>query len=152
MSPQLISLTLTSFIVTSAVLTAIGWYLIRKKKLKQHQYVMVAASVFATLFFVLYVAKTFLVGSTQFGGTGQAKVAYLIFLAFHIVLATVAGAMGIVTLVFAYKKQFHKHKRIGPWASAIWFCSAASGVVVYLLLYVFYPSGVTKSVTELISQ
>lgn len=152
MSPQVISLTLTSFIVTSAVLTAIGWYLIRQKKMKQHQSVMVVASLFATLFFVLYVLKTFLVGSTQFGGTGNAKVAYLIFLAFHVILATGAGIMGIVTLVYAYKKQFQKHKRIGPWASVIWFCSAASGVMVYLLLYVFFPSGETKSVTELMFQ
>ncbi|MBO8162676.1 MAG: DUF420 domain-containing protein [Brevibacillus sp.] len=147
--PQLIAFLLTSFIVISAILTAIGWYQIRRRKMEQHQKLMVAASVFATVFFVLYVAKTFLIGSTQFGGPDDVKLAYLIFLFFHVVLATVAGAMGIITLVYAYKKQFQKHKRIGPWASAIWFCSAVTGVMVYLLLYVIYPSGETKSVTEL---
>ncbi|UFJ42339.1 DUF420 domain-containing protein [Brevibacillus humidisoli] len=152
MSPQLIALLLTSFIVTSAVLTAVGWYFIRRRKIEQHQKLMVAASLFATVFFILYVSKTFIVGSTQFGGPADVKIAYLIFLVFHIILATAAGAMGIITLVYAYKKQFQKHKRIGPWASVIWFCSAATGVMVYLLLYVIYPSGETKSVTDLLSQ
>ena len=140
----------TSFIVISAVLVAIGWYFIRKKERETHTKLMITASVFALLFFIIYVSRTLFVGNTSFGGPEYLKPYYLIFLLCHIVLAAVAAVMGIVTLVLGFRRNFKAHRKIGPWTSVIWFLTAGTGVTVYVLLYVLYPGGETKPVLDAI--
>ncbi|MDQ0337345.1 putative membrane protein [Caldalkalibacillus uzonensis] len=135
----------TSMIVLSAILVAIGWALIRRGETKRHIQVMGLASLFAVLFFVIYMSRTVLVGNTAFGGPDHVAPFYHIFLLFHIVLATVAAVLGLLTLYYGFKKQFGKHKRIGPVTSVIWFSTAVTGVAVYLLLYVIYPPGETTN-------
>lgn len=67
------------------------------------------------------------------------EIFYRIFLIFHIILATVAAVFGISTLVLGFKKNFGKHRRWGKFTSIIWFGSALTGTVVYVLLYLLYP-------------
>ncbi|MFK7692193.1 DUF420 domain-containing protein [Paenibacillus sp. HJGM_3] len=136
----------TSFIVISAIFVAIGWVLIAQRKIEAHKKVMTTAGVFASLFFIFYLSRTVFVGNTLFDGPEHTKVFYLIFLLFHIVLATVGGIMGIITLRWGYKNQLDKHRRIGPWTSIIWFLTAITGVTVYYLLYIKYPGGHTAPV------
>jgi putative membrane protein len=140
----------TSFIALSAIFVAVGWVSIRKGNREAHQKWMTVGSVLATLFFLTYVSRTAFVGNTKFGGPDDVKVYYQIFLVFHIVLATVAAVMGLITLYRAYKKQFDRHKRIGPWTAIIWFVTAITGVTVYVLLYVLYPGGTQDSVIKVI--
>ncbi|MFY0544333.1 DUF420 domain-containing protein [Brevibacillus sp. H7] len=140
----------TSFIAMSGILVAFGWYYISQRKVETHMRVMKWAAVFATVFFLTYLSRTLFVGNTLFGGPDNVRVFYQIFLLFHIVLATVGGVMGLVTLYYGYKKQFAKHKRIGPWTSIVWFGSAITGVTVYTLLYVIYPGGSTAPVLDVI--
>ncbi len=135
-----------SFIVMSAILVAIGWYLIRKGNRFAHQRVMIAAAVFAIIFFVIYVSRTFIVGNTEFGGPDDVKTYYTIFLLFHIVLATVSAVMGLVTLRLAFKGNFFKHRKLGPYTAVIWFATAITGVLVYYLLYIRYPGGEVTNV------
>lgn len=140
----------TSFIALSAIFVGIGWYYIKKGNRASHQKWMVAGGVFATLFFLTYVSRTAFVGNTHFGGPDDVKIFYQVFLFFHIILATVAAVMGIVTFYRAYKRQFAQHKRVGPWTASIWFATAVTGVTVYTLLYVIYPGGPTDSVIKVI--
>lgn len=140
----------TLFIVISALLVAVGWYLIRQGKRIPHQKVMVAAAVFAILFFLIYASRTIIVGNTIFGGPDHIKTFYMIFLIFHIFLATAAAVMGIITLTLAFKGNFFKHRKIGPWTAVIWFLTAITGVTVYYLLYIKYPSGEVSNVIEAI--
>lgn len=137
----------TMLIVLSAILIAIGWWLIKQKKREQHEKVMIAASLLALLFFIIYSLRTAFIGNVAFAGPDHLKTLYTIFLIFHIVLATVGGIFGIVTLVHGFRKQFVKHKKFGPITSIVWFFTAITGVAVYLLLYVIYPS---EEVTSLI--
>lgn len=140
----------TSFIALSAIFVAFGWYYIRKGNIETHRKLMTTGAVFATLFFITYVSRTALVGNTMFGGPDNIRVIYQTFLIFHIVLATVGGAMGLITLYRAYKKQIDRHKRIGPWTAVIWLATAVTGVTVYTLLYVIYPGGTTSGVLDVI--
>ncbi len=140
----------TMLIVVSAILIAIGWRLIKQKKREQHEKVMIAASVLALLFFIIYSLRTVFIGNVAFGGPEHLKPLYTIFLIFHIVLATVGAIFGIVTLVQGFRKQFEKHKKIGPITSIIWFFTAITGVAVYLLLYVIYPSDEVTSLIKAI--
>jgi putative membrane protein len=140
----------TSCIVISAALVAYGWYLIRRRNIDAHKKVMLTAAVFALLFFIIYLSRTIFIGNTSFGGPDSMKVYYTIFLVFHIVLATAGAVFGIVTIWTGLKDIRVRHKRLGPIASVVWFFTAATGVIVYLLLYVFYKGGETTSMIKAI--
>jgi putative membrane protein len=140
----------TSCIVISAVLVAIGWWQIKQKKTEAHQKTMFAAAIFALLFFLIYLSRTIFIGNTAFGGPDDVKIYYTVFLIFHIVLATTGAVFGLVTLFSAYKKEWTRHRKLGPITSIVWFFTATTGVVVYLLLYVIYQGGETTSVIKAI--
>jgi putative membrane protein len=147
---NILALISTSFIVISAIFIAFGWYYIRRGKIKTHTRLMISASIFATTFFIIYLSRTIFVGNTTFGGPAEVKTAYQLFLIFHIFLATTGGIMGIVSLYLGFKKRFAVHKKVGPWTSILWFMTAITGVAVYMLLYVIYPSGETDSMLKTI--
>jgi len=140
----------TTFIVISAVLVAIGWIQIAKRKIETHRKLMIWAAVFATVFFIVYMSRTLLAGNTEFGGPDSIKPYYQLFLFFHIILATVGGVMGLITLRWGLKNQLHKHRKIGPITSIVWLCTGITGVTVYILLYVLYPGGQTKPLFDVI--
>ena len=140
----------TTFIVLSAILVAIGWGLIVKRKIEAHKKVMFAAGVAAVIFFVIYASRTIFIGNTAFGGPEELKIYYTFFLIFHITLATTGAVFGIISLWTGYKNNMKVHRRIGPISSIIWFFTAITGVMVYLLLYVIYEGGETTSVFKAI--
>lgn len=142
----------TLLIVVSATLVAFGWHAIVKGRRERHEKLMTAGAVAALLFFLLYVARTVFVGNTSFSEDAPVWIrdAYFVFLIFHILLATISGVFGLVTLFQAYKKQFAKHKRIGRITAVMWLCTAPTGVMVYILLYLLYPGGATKPVFDAI--
>ncbi len=140
----------TFFIVLSAVLVAIGWNLIRQRKIEAHKKVMIAAAVSAVLFFIIYASRTIFIGNTAFGGPDELKIYYTVFLIFHIILATTGAVFGVVTINAGLKNKLEQHRKIGPVTSVIWFFTAITGVAVYLLLYVFYTGGETTSVFKAI--
>ncbi|TFJ94536.1 DUF420 domain-containing protein [Lentibacillus salicampi] len=140
----------TFFIVLSAVLVAIGWRFILKGKPKAHKKTMISAAVSALLFFIIYVSRTVFIGNTSFGGPEDIEIYYTIFLIFHIVLATTSAIFGVVTITLALKRKIRIHRKIGPVTSVIWFFSAVTGVMVYLLLYIIYDGGQTTSMIKAI--
>jgi putative membrane protein len=140
----------TFFIVLSAVLVAIGWNLVRKKKIEAHKKTMLAAAVSALIFFIIYMSRTIFIGNTAFGGPDNLKIYYTIFLVFHIVLATTGAVFGLVTIYAGLKNNLVRHRKIGPVTSIIWFFTAVTGVAVYSLLYVFFSGGETTSVFKAI--
>lgn len=140
----------TFFIVLSAILVAIGWYLVVNRKIEAHKKVMWAAGVSALTFFIIYMSRTIFIGNTAFGGPDEYKLIYTIFLIFHITLATTGGVMGLITIWLGWKNRLDKHRKLGPITSIIWFFTAITGVVVYLLLYVIYEGGHTTSVFKAI--
>lgn len=150
MSVPLLPTISTLFIVISAIFVAFGWYFIKNGKQQVHIRFMVLASISALLFFLIYVSRTLFQGNTSFGGPESLRLAYHLFLFGHILLATVGGVLGLMTLWFAYKKVFFKHRRIGKIAAITWLFTAPTGVMVYILLYLLFPGGQTKPVWEAI--
>ncbi|NQF15208.1 DUF420 domain-containing protein [Brevibacillus sp. HB1.3] len=140
----------TAFIVISGILVAIGWYAIAKKQVDKHMKIMKWAAICATIFFITYVSRTAFIGNTHFGGPDSIKPIYQTFLFFHIFLATVGGVMGLITLRYAYTKNYASHRKIGPWTSIVWFVTSITGAAVYLLLYWIYPGGETSGVLDVI--
>ncbi len=147
---EMLPLISTLLIVISAVLVAIGWRLIIKGEKEKHKKAMVAAAISALSFLIIYVSRTIFIGNTSFGGPDTIKIYYTIFLIFHILLSITGAIFGVVTLRLAFKGNFKKHKKIGPITSVIWFFTAITGVMVYLLLYVIYHGGETTSMIRAI--
>jgi len=140
----------TTFIMLSAIMVAIGWGLIRKRKIEAHKKVMIVAAIFAIIFFIIYASRTIFIGNTSFGGPDHIKIYYTIFLVFHITLATVGAVLGIISLITGFKNSLSKHRKLGPITSIVWFFTGITGLLVYLLLYVIYPGGDTTSVIKAI--
>ncbi|MDI3256467.1 MAG: DUF420 domain-containing protein [Kyrpidia sp.] len=134
-----------AFMLASAASAAIGWYLIRRKRTAAHRRAMLLSVLLGAAFFVSYVLKTVFLGDTTFGGPEPWREPYQIFLQAHSVLATVAAVLGIITLRFALKSRFRPHKKIGPWTVTIWLITAATGLMVFLLLYIIYEPGPTTN-------
>lgn len=140
----------TSFIILSAITVAIGWWQIKQRRIEAHKKTMFWAAIFAVIFFVIYASRTIFIGNTSFGGPGNIKIYYTIFLIFHITLATTGAGFGIASILTGYKNKLSIHRKLGPITSLIWFFTAITGVAVYLLLYVFYRGGETTSMIKAI--
>ncbi|MGG0645244.1 DUF420 domain-containing protein [Sporosarcina gallistercoris] len=140
----------TLLIIISGVLVVIGWLLIRKKRMQAHKNVMIAASISALLFLVIYLSRTIIIGNTAFGGPDNIKIYYTVFLIFHICLATTGAILVVLSLISGLKDNLPKHRRLGPVTSIVWVFAAITGVAVYLLLYVFYSGGETTSMIKAI--
>ncbi|WP_088005796.1 DUF420 domain-containing protein [Indiicoccus explosivorum] len=150
MSLPLLPTLSTAFIVISATLVAIGWYLVANGKVEAHKKVMWTAGAAALTFFIIYMSRTIFIGNTSFGGPEAYKVYYTVFLIFHIFLATTGAVFGLVSITTGYRNRLNIHRKLGPVTSIIWFFTAITGVIVYLLLYVFYKGGETTSVFKAI--
>lgn len=140
----------TLLIALSAVFVAIGWVLIIKGEKEKHKKAMVTAAILALSFLIIYVSRTIFVGNTSFGGPDHIKIYYTIFLIIHILLSMTGAVFGIITLRLAFKENFVKHKKLGPITSIMWFITSITGIMVYLLLYVFYEGGETTSMIRAI--
>jgi len=140
----------TLCIVISAIFVAIGWYYIKARKTEDHRKMMLTAAWFAVAFFVIYFSRTAFIGNTSFGGPENIKIYYTIFLIFHILLSTTSGVLGVFMIRWGLKNRLDKHRKFGPMTSVLWFCTAITGLLVYLLLYVFFPGGETTSLIKAI--
>ncbi len=120
---------------TSAVLLALGYLFIRRKKVNLHKACMVSAFVISTLFLVSYLTYHYHAGSKPFPGEGWTRPVYFTILISHVLLATATLPLSIVTLARGFRGCFEKHRRIARWALPIWLYVSVTGVIVYLLLY-----------------
>ena len=131
----------TSLIMTSAILVAIGWRLIRKQKREQHRRVMLTAAGFATAFFILYVTRTAVSGDLAFGGPDYLRVPYLI-----LSIDTHRLVNGICRIRHRHDPSRLKEGELRQASrdrksttATMWFFTTLSGFAVYVLLYVLFP-------------
>lgn len=124
---------------TSAVLLALGYSFIRRKRVAAHRACMIMAVVVSVLFLISYVTYHAQVGSKHFEGQGLAWAVYFSILISHTVLAmAVALYLAPVTLVRALRERFDRHKTIARWTLPIWFYVSVTGVIIYFMLYHWY--------------
>lgn len=140
----------TSFIILSAIFMAVGLKHIRNKQIDLHEKWMKLAALAALIFFIGYVSKTVFIGSTQFGGPENLVPFYVTFLISHIILSTTGGVLGAYQLYTGIKRKLSIHRKVGPVAAIIWFLTAITGIMVYLLLYIIYPGGGTSGLFDAI--
>ncbi len=120
---------------TSAILLALGYLFIRRKKVDLHKACMVSAFGTSTLFLVSYLIYHYHAGSKPFLGEGWTRPVYFAILISHVILATVTLPLTIVTLARGLRGRFEKHRSIARWALPVWLYVSVTGVAVYLMLY-----------------
>ncbi len=123
---------------TSAILLTIGYLLIRRKKIRAHRALMIAAFVTSTLFLISYLTYHYHHGATSFPGQGIVRVVYLTILLTHTTLATVIVPMVFITFARALREKFDRHRKIARWTLPLWLYVSVTGVIVYLMLYHLY--------------
>ena len=65
---------------------------------------------------------------------------YYAILISHTLLAAATLPLVIITLLRALRGDFIRHKKIAPWTFAIWLYVSITGVLIYLMLYVWFPA------------
>jgi uncharacterized membrane protein YozB (DUF420 family) len=57
----------------------------------------------------------------------------------HILLAFVTLPLVILTLIPAFRRRWERHRRIARWTMPIWLYVSVTGVLVYFMLYQWFP-------------
>ena len=127
----------------SGVFLMIGWLMIRTNRTRPHIAMMTCALVSSTLFLAGYVTNHILRHGivTRFTAHGPIHTFYIALLGSHTFLAVVTVPMVICTVIPALKARYDRHRLIARWTLPVWLYVSVTGVIVYLMLYRWYPPG-----------
>ena len=124
---------------TCALLLAVGYLFIRRRKVAAHRACMISAFVTSTLFLISYLTYHYHVGSRPFGGLGAIRTLYFTILISHTILAAAIVPLVLITLYRGLKGRFDRHVAIARWTLPLWLYVSVTGVIVYWMLYHLYP-------------
>lgn len=130
--------TLNAFLnAVSAVFLFGGFVAIKKGKRELHKKLMAMALISSTLFLICYLIYHYNVGSVPYPYHDWTRPVYFTILIPHVVLAAMMTPFIILGVKHALCENYDKHKKIMRWVWPVWMFVSVSGVVVYLMLYVF---------------
>lgn len=125
---------------TAAILLIIAYVAIRRGDIQRHKRYMLGATFVSALFLTSYLIYHQAVGSVRFTHEGLARTVYFAILIPHVILAAVQVPLIVAVLTFALRGSFARHKRFAKVTWPIWMFVSVTGVLVYLMLYVWFPS------------
>ncbi len=131
---------------TSGILLIFGLFFILTKRVHIHRACMLGASSVSAIFLICYVTHHIIrssiygIGPTRFTGEGLARPIYFTVLTSHTILAVVVAPFIIATLWKAITGKYDSHKRLARLVYPVWLYVSGTGVVVYLMLYHFFPN------------
>lgn len=128
---------------TAFVLLIVGFVLIKQRRETAHKWTMLAALGVSGIFLASYLAYHFNVGRVEFQGPPTARMIYLTILLTHSVLATTVPFLAGATIWFALKDNRKQHRRWAWITFPIWLYVSLTGVIVYFMLYQWFPSAPT---------
>lgn len=124
----------------AGILLLSGYIAIKKDKRDLHRNLMISALIVSAAFLTSYLIYHFHVPSKKFPDLGWIKTVYFLILFPHIILAVVMVPMILKTFWHAYKQDWEKHKKIAKITFPIWMYVSITGVIVYFMLYVWFPA------------
>jgi putative membrane protein len=116
----------------------LGLFMIKQGQKKAHVASMIIALLFSTAFLGCYLYYHYHAGHVQFAGTGLSRPLYFTILLTHIPLAILTVPLVIMTVVPALQQRFDKHKRVAKWTVPVWLYVSFTGIIIYLMCYVWY--------------
>jgi len=130
----------------STVLLLNGYRLIRAKRIEQHRAFMISAFVLSMVFLACYLLHKWhlwqTTGSynTKFAGEGIWKIVYYLILIPHVILAVTIPVLATITISRGLKMNVLRHRAIARITLPIWLYVSVTGVMVYFMLYQWFPS------------
>jgi uncharacterized membrane protein YozB (DUF420 family) len=126
----------------STLFILMGWGLIRAERKVAHACCMGAAIVTSAAFLGCYLVYHYLKAGhvTHFTYPGWPKALYFFILGTHTPLAIVALPLLVLTVIPALQQRFDAHRRMARWTLPIWLYVSVTGVLVYFMLYVWFPA------------
>lgn len=124
--------------VIVAILLVVGYVQIRRKQYEKHERTMWVATGITVLFFITYITRTMLYGTTPFPQTGWMRTLYLTILFSHLSLAIVVVPLAIISLYHAVKRRYDRHRRFAKILWPLWLYVSITGPTVYLFLRPYY--------------
>lgn len=118
---------------------SMGWYFIRRGAWRRHMVCMITALTSSVCFLVGYITYHAQVGEKSSGYTGWLAAVYFPMLTSHVLLAFVTLPLVILTLSPVFRRRWDRHARIARWTVPIWLYVSITGVLVYLMLYKWFP-------------
>ena len=139
----------------STVLLVVGWVCIRRGQKRAHIAVMITALITSLAFLSCYLTYHTMLhryagdASIRFTHQGSlVRPTYFAILLTHVVLAAINLPMIILTVIPAARCRFDKHRRIARWTLPVWLYVSLTGVLVYLMLYRWFPSEMLDLIPE----
>ncbi|MBA3960831.1 MAG: DUF420 domain-containing protein [Chthoniobacterales bacterium] len=123
----------------STIFLSLGWFFIRRGKWRPHMVCMISALSSSTVFLTSYIIYHVHVGEKSSGYHGLIAWFYFPMLASHILLAFATLPLVIITLVPVFRRRWDKHRHVARWTMPIWLYVSVTGVLVYLMLYRWFP-------------
>jgi len=127
---------------TCAILLLIARNKIKKGEVQTHRKLMISAFSVSIMFLISYLVYHYSAGSVSFKGEGWSRPFYFTLLISHTILAAAVPILATITLIRGLKMRYTKHKAVAKWAFPIWLYVSATGVLIYLMLYQFFPSNI----------
>ncbi len=120
-----------------------GFICIKTGRKKVHIIFMVLALVTSAVFLTSYVIYHAAKGGevTKFpSGFPVAAMIYYCILIPHIILAALNVPLVVMTVIPAARQRFDRHRKLAKWTFPIWLYVSVTGVLVYMMLYQWFPN------------
>jgi len=115
----------------------LGYVNIKKGSRDIHKKFMITALISSGLFLVFYSIYHSQVGSVPYPYHDWTRPVYFAVLIPHIILAAVISPFILLAVWYALRKKFEIHKKVVIWLWPVWMYVSVSGVIIYLMLYIF---------------
>jgi putative membrane protein len=122
----------------AGIFLILGGIAIKNKERARHRMLMLCAFACSALFLCAYLYYHLTSrGISHYKGTGISRTFYLIVLGTHTPLAVLIVPFIIMAIRHALRGEYEKHTAITRWLYPTWIYVSVTGVIVYLMLYVF---------------
>lgn len=125
----------------STLFIILGLCFIKTERKLAHTVCMVTALITSAAFLACYLTYHFLKEGhvTRFTHPGWPKTLYFIILGTHTPLAVAVLPFIILAVIRALQARYEAHRKWAKIAAPIWLYVSVTGVLVYLMLYVWFP-------------
>lgn len=125
----------------ATVLLVAGLVAIKRRHEQLHKYLMLGCFGVSIVFLGCYLTYHYGYGHTVFDRNSYPWAAwvYYLLLATHIPLAMLVPVLALITIYYGLRDQREKHRRIAKWTFPIWLYVSVTGVLVYFMIYRWFP-------------
>lgn len=135
----------------ATVLLVLAFIFIKLRWERAHRNTMFAALGVSAVFLCCYLWYHYHVGSVRFTRQGAIRYVYYTILASHVLLAMTVPVLALWSSWLGLKAMAasagegvslefrRRHRQIVHWAYPIWLYVSVTGVLVYLMLYIWFP-------------